>query len=80
MWKVIFPIFAAYLVFGLCQTLIGGIQKIKDADNDERFQRALQFAVVQHNNGTNDTALHQVLKVVSAGHQVGNVNISVFGV
>ncbi|KAM4730114.1 cystatin-like [Anableps anableps] len=55
--------------FGLCQ-MAGGINKIEDADNDEGFQRALKFAVVQYNNGTNDTVLHQVLKVVSAEHQV----------
>uniref|UniRef100_A0A3B3UEQ2 Cystatin-like n=2 Tax=Poecilia TaxID=8080 RepID=A0A3B3UEQ2_9TELE len=68
--KVIFPFVAALLAFGLCQVIVGGKKKIEDADNDEGFQRALQFAVVQHNNRTNDTVLYQVLKVDSAEHQV----------
>ncbi|KAM4730240.1 cystatin-C-like [Anableps anableps] len=68
MWKAIFPFLAALFVGLSC--IPGGINKIEDADNDEEFQRALKFAVVQHNNGTNDTVLHQVLKVVSAAHQV----------
>uniref|UniRef100_A0A3B3VN01 Cystatin-like n=1 Tax=Poecilia latipinna TaxID=48699 RepID=A0A3B3VN01_9TELE len=67
---VIVPFFAALLAFGFCQMMAGGLHKIEDADNDEGFQRALQFAVVQHNNGTNDTVLYQVLKVVSAERQV----------
>ncbi|XP_043993200.1 cystatin-like [Gambusia affinis] len=70
MWKVIVPFFAALLAFGFCQMIAGGLQKIENAENDEGFQRALQFAVVQHNNGTNDTVLYQVLKVVSAERQV----------
>lgn len=73
MWKVIVPFFAALLAFGFCQMIAGGLQKIENAENDEGFQRALQFAVVQHNNGTNDTVLYQVLKVVSAERQVGIV-------
>ncbi|XP_047208073.1 cystatin-like [Girardinichthys multiradiatus] len=70
MWKVSFPFFAALLAFGLCQPMAGGINKIEDADNDKGFQRALQFAVIQHNNGTNDTVLRQVIEVVSAKSQV----------
>lgn len=73
MWKVIVPFFAAFVAFGFCQMMAGGLHKIENADNDEEFQRALQFAVVQHNNGTNDTVLYQVLKVVSAESQVSNV-------
>uniref|UniRef100_A0A096LUK3 Cystatin domain-containing protein n=1 Tax=Poecilia formosa TaxID=48698 RepID=A0A096LUK3_POEFO len=52
------------------KVIVGGKKKIEDADNDEGFQRALQFAVVQHNNRTNDTVRYQVLKVDSAEHQV----------
>ncbi|KAK5612295.1 hypothetical protein CRENBAI_016283 [Crenichthys baileyi] len=52
------------------QPMLGGINKIEDADNDEGFQRALQFAVIQHNNGTNDTVLREVIEVVSAKSQV----------
>uniref|UniRef100_A0A3B5LRI2 Cystatin domain-containing protein n=1 Tax=Xiphophorus couchianus TaxID=32473 RepID=A0A3B5LRI2_9TELE len=58
------------LVLSFLAMMAGGLHKIKNADNDEGFQRALQFAVVQHNNGTNDTVLYQVLKVVSAESQV----------
>ncbi|MEQ2234970.1 hypothetical protein ILYODFUR_036873, partial [Ilyodon furcidens] len=56
--------------FGLDLPMAGGISKIEDADNDEEFQRVLQFAVIQHNNGTNDTVLHQVTKVLLAESQV----------
>ncbi|PWA25619.1 hypothetical protein CCH79_00001481, partial [Gambusia affinis] len=68
MWKAIFPFLAALFVGLSC--LPGGINKIEDAENDEMFQTALKFAVVQHNNGTNDTVLYQVVKVVSAEVQV----------
>ncbi|MED6258127.1 hypothetical protein ATANTOWER_003273, partial [Ataeniobius toweri] len=56
--------------FGLDLPMAGGISKIEYADNDEEFQRALQFAVIQHNNGTNDTVLRQVTKVLLAESQV----------
>uniref|UniRef100_A0A3B5LK09 Cystatin domain-containing protein n=1 Tax=Xiphophorus couchianus TaxID=32473 RepID=A0A3B5LK09_9TELE len=68
MWKAIFPFLAALFVGFSC--IPGGINKIEDAENDEMFQTALKFAVVQHNNGTNDTVLYQVVKVVSAEVQV----------
>ncbi|XP_038162782.1 cystatin-like [Cyprinodon tularosa] len=68
MWKAVLPFFAALFVGLSCMP--GGIFKIEDADNNEGFQRALKFAVAQHNNRTNDTAIRQVTKVVSAGSQV----------
>ncbi|MEQ2258324.1 hypothetical protein XENORESO_001674, partial [Xenotaenia resolanae] len=69
MWKVTFLFYATLLAFGLDLPMAGGISKIEDADNDEEFQRVLQFAVIQHNNGTNDTVLHQVTKVLLAESQ-----------
>ncbi|XP_047208019.1 cystatin-C-like isoform X2 [Girardinichthys multiradiatus] len=59
----------AEATFGLDLPMAGGISKIEDADNDEEFQRALQFAVIQH-NGTNDTVLHQVTKVVAGTNYI----------
>ncbi|XP_012714745.2 cystatin [Fundulus heteroclitus] len=70
MLKVVFLFSGALLGFAVSQKLLGGLEKIEDAGNDEGFQRALQFAVVQHNNRTNDTHIRQVTKVVSAESQV----------
>ncbi|KAM4600263.1 cystatin-like [Fundulus diaphanus] len=68
MWKAVFPCLAAFFVGLSCMP--GGVKKIEDAGNDEGFQRALQFAVAQYNNKTNDMNIRQVTKVVSVERQV----------
>ncbi|XP_051283611.1 cystatin C (amyloid angiopathy and cerebral hemorrhage) [Dicentrarchus labrax] len=67
MWKAVFPVLAAVLAVGL-GALVGGF---RDADvNDEGVQNALNFAVVEHNKGSNDMYLSQVAQVVKVQTQV----------
>lgn len=67
MWKIVFTILTTVFAVGL-GAMVGGF---RDADvNDERVQNALNFAVVQHNRGTNDLYLSQVAEVLRAQTQV----------
>uniref|UniRef100_A0A3P8U1I0 Zgc:163030 n=1 Tax=Amphiprion percula TaxID=161767 RepID=A0A3P8U1I0_AMPPE len=68
MWKiVVFTVLASVFAVGL-GGMVGGFS---DVDvNDEGLQNALNFAVVQHNRGTNDLYLSQVEEVVKAQRQV----------
>lgn len=67
MWKVVFLVFAA--ASAVSSVIVGGFH---DADpNDERVKNALNFAVVQHNRGSNDLYLSQVAQVVKVQTQVG---------
>ncbi|XP_070696960.1 cystatin C (amyloid angiopathy and cerebral hemorrhage) [Pempheris klunzingeri] len=67
MWKSVFPVLAAVLAVGLCG-IIGGPQDIDVTD--EGAQNALNFAVTQHNRGSNDLYLSQVAEVVKVQRQV----------
>ncbi|TDH01104.1 hypothetical protein EPR50_G00176770 [Perca flavescens] len=67
MWKIVFPVLAAVFAVGL-GGLVGGVS---DVDiNNEDMRNALNFAVVQHNRGSNDLYLSQVAEVVKAQRQV----------
>lgn len=67
MWKILVPIFT--VAFAVTSAgLVGGPS---DANvNDEGVQNALQFAVVQHNKGTNDMYINKVAKVIKVQKQV----------
>lgn len=69
MWKIVFPLLAAVFAVGLAG-LVGGPQDIDV--NDEGLRDALNFAVVQHNRGTNDLYLSQVAEVIRAQRQVSS--------
>ncbi|XP_039994885.1 cystatin C (amyloid angiopathy and cerebral hemorrhage) [Xiphias gladius] len=67
MWKLVFAALAAVFAVGL-GGMVGGFQ---DADvNEAGVQNAINFAVVQHNRGTNDLYLRQVAEVVKVKRQV----------
>ncbi|XP_031157915.1 cystatin C (amyloid angiopathy and cerebral hemorrhage) [Sander lucioperca] len=67
MWKIVFPVLAAVFAVGL-GGLVGGFS---DVDiNNEGVRNALNYAVVQHNRGSNDMYLSQVAEVVKAQRQV----------
>ncbi|XP_041865941.1 cystatin C (amyloid angiopathy and cerebral hemorrhage) [Melanotaenia boesemani] len=67
MWKIVVTLLAAVFAVGL-SFMTGGL---RDADiNDEGVQNAVNFAAAQHNRGTNDMFLHQVVEVVRAQTQV----------
>ncbi|XP_078129861.1 cystatin-like [Sander vitreus] len=67
MWKIVFPVLSA--VFGV--GLRGLVGDISDVDiNNEGLLNALNYAVVQHNQGSNDLYLSQVAEVVKAQRQV----------
>lgn len=70
MWKLVFPALAAVFTLGSA-ALIGGPRDIDV--NDSGVQNALNFAVVQHNRGTNDMFVSQVAEVIKAQSQVSNV-------
>ncbi|XP_053188746.1 cystatin C (amyloid angiopathy and cerebral hemorrhage) [Scomber japonicus] len=67
MWKLVFPALAAVFTLGSA-ALIGGPRDIDV--NDSGVQNALNFAVVQHNRGTNDMFVSQVAEVIKAQSQV----------
>ncbi|XP_040906423.1 cystatin C (amyloid angiopathy and cerebral hemorrhage) [Toxotes jaculatrix] len=67
MWKLVFSVLAAVFAVGF-GSFVGGA---KDIDiNDAGAREALNFAVVQHNRGTNDLYLSQVAEVVRVQRQV----------
>nr|XP_015799650.2 cystatin-C [Nothobranchius furzeri] len=66
MWKVVLLFFAALIAAVL--PIPGGLFDIKANDTD--VQEVLSFFTIQHNNGTNDTYLHQVREVVRVQAQV----------
>lgn len=69
MWKTAFLLLSALFAVGLTM-MVGGF---RDANiDDEGVQNALNFAVVQHNKGTNDMFLRQPIQVVKAQSQVGH--------
>lgn len=74
MWKLLLPVLAAVFAAGL-GGMTGGFRDV-DLNTDEGAQNALNFAVVQHNRGTNDMYLSQVAEVVKAQAQVSNVQTS----
>ncbi|XP_022599426.1 cystatin-C-like [Seriola dumerili] len=67
MWKLVFPVLAAVFAVGL-GSFVGGPQDIDM--NETGAQEALNFAVVHHNNRTNDLYLSQVAEVVKVQRQV----------
>ncbi|MEQ2200870.1 hypothetical protein XENOCAPTIV_004188 [Xenoophorus captivus] len=66
MWKTV-VIFISALV-AVEGAMVGGLTDIEI--NNEGVQNALDFAVAQHNRGTNDVFLSQAAKVVKAQVQV----------
>ena len=70
MWKIVFAVLAAVLAVGL-GAMAGGFRDIDV--NDAGARNALNFAVVQHNRGSNDLYLSQVAEVVRVQSQVSNV-------
>lgn len=72
-WKIVFPVLAAVFTVGL-GAMVGGLRDIDV--NDEGVQNALNFAVVQHNRGTNDLYLSEVAEVVKAQSQVSNLSFA----
>lgn len=73
MWKkIVFAAVAAVLAVGLgAMPRAGGFRDIDV--NDAGARNALNFAVVQHNRGSNDLYLSQVAQVVRVQSQVSNV-------
>ncbi|XP_076018455.1 cystatin C (amyloid angiopathy and cerebral hemorrhage) [Genypterus blacodes] len=67
-WKIVFPVFAAFLAVVGCGLLVGG-RRAADV-NSEGVQNALSFAVRQHNKATNDQFLVDVVRVLKAETQV----------
>ncbi|CAK6951735.1 cystatin C (amyloid angiopathy and cerebral hemorrhage) [Scomber scombrus] len=67
MWKLVFPALAAVFTLGLAG-MVGGPRDIDV--NDSGLKNALNFAVVQHNRGTNDLFVSQVAEVLKAQSQV----------
>lgn len=72
MWKLVFPALAVFFTLGL-GALVGGPRDIDVTDPG--MLNALNFAVAQHNRGTNDLYLSQVAEVVKAQSQVSDVRI-----
>ncbi|CAK6951734.1 cystatin C (amyloid angiopathy and cerebral hemorrhage) [Scomber scombrus] len=66
MWKLVFPALAAVFTLGLAG-MVGGPRDIDV--NDSGLKNALNFAVVQHNRGTNDLFVSQVAEVLKAQSQ-----------
>ncbi|XP_034753446.1 cystatin C (amyloid angiopathy and cerebral hemorrhage) [Etheostoma cragini] len=67
MWKVVFPVLAAVFAVG-SGGLVGGFSEVDV--HDEGVRDALNYAVVQHNKGSNDLYLSQVAEVLKAQRQV----------
>lgn len=73
MWKVLLPI----VTVAFAVTSAGLVGGPSDADiSDEGVQNALQFAVVQHNKGTNDAFVTKVSKVIKVQKQVDDSDFS----
>uniref|UniRef100_A0A4W6C0T0 Zgc:163030 n=1 Tax=Lates calcarifer TaxID=8187 RepID=A0A4W6C0T0_LATCA len=66
--SIVFSLLAAVFVVGQGATMPGG--RIDIDISDAGAQNALNFAVVQHNKGTNDLFLSQVAEVVKVQSQV----------
>ncbi|XP_022048099.1 cystatin C (amyloid angiopathy and cerebral hemorrhage) [Acanthochromis polyacanthus] len=68
MWKiVVFTVLASVFTVGL-GAIVGGFRNLEV--DDEGMLNALNYAVVQHNRGTNDIYLSQAAEVLSARSQV----------
>ncbi|KAM6916237.1 cystatin-like [Xenentodon cancila] len=67
MWKIAFVCLSALFTVGLTG-IPGGFSDIDV--NDAGVQNALNFAVAEHNRGTNDLYLRRVTQVVHAQSQV----------
>lgn len=78
MWKIVFSLLAAVFVVGQGATMPGG--RIDIDISDAGAQNALNFAVVQHNKGTNDLFLSQVAEVVKVQSQVSYVKCELVNV
>ncbi|NXB00030.1 CYT protein, partial [Cnemophilus loriae] len=50
--------------------LVGAPEAIKDPQNDEGLQRALQFAMTAYNRASNDMYSSRVVRIISAEKQV----------
>ncbi|KAM6922811.1 cystatin C (amyloid angiopathy and cerebral hemorrhage) [Lycodopsis pacificus] len=68
LWKIVLPVLAAVFAVGSGASMPGGLGDIDP--NSEGVRNALNFAVVQHNRGSNDMFLSQVAEVVKAQSQV----------
>ncbi|KAM9344716.1 cystatin C (amyloid angiopathy and cerebral hemorrhage) [Symphorus nematophorus] len=67
MWKIVFTFLAAGFAVGI-GAMVGGFSPLPL--DDAGALSALNFAVVQHNKGTNDAYLNQVADVVNVESQV----------
>ncbi|KAK9541750.1 hypothetical protein VZT92_001771 [Zoarces viviparus] len=68
LWKIVLPVLAAVFAVGSGVSMVGGFVDIDP--NNEGARNALNYAVVQHNRGSNDMFLSQVAEVVKAQSQV----------
>ncbi|XP_075933047.1 cystatin C (amyloid angiopathy and cerebral hemorrhage) [Anarhichas minor] len=68
LWKIVLPVLAAVFAVESGASMVGGFRDIDP--NEEGARNALNFAVVQHNRGSNDMYLSQVAEVVKAQSQV----------
>lgn len=71
MWKASFVVLAALVaVAAAVNSMVGAPAKMNA--NDERVQNAINFAVGEHNKGTNDLFLRGVDEVLQVTGQVCN--------
>lgn len=69
MWKIVSAALAAVLAVGL-GAMVGGFRDIDV--NDAGARDALNFAVIQHNRGSNDLCPRKVAQVMRIQSQVSN--------
>ncbi|NWH79612.1 CYT protein, partial [Piaya cayana] len=50
--------------------LLGAPEEIRDPENDEGLQQALNFAVMEYNRGNNDRFSSKVVRIISARRQI----------
>ncbi|NXI08802.1 CYT protein, partial [Irena cyanogastra] len=55
---------------GLRSRLVGAPETIKDPENDEGLERALQFAMTAYNRASNDMYTSRVVRIISAKRQI----------
>ncbi|XP_068581023.1 cystatin-C-like [Cebidichthys violaceus] len=68
LWKIVLPVLAAVFAVGSVTLMVGGLRDIDS--NDEGARNALNYAVAEHNRGSNCMYLSQVAEVVKAQSQV----------
>lgn len=71
MWKSVVVAFSALFVFVAGAQFVGGFSTIDISDSGA--QNALDYAVAQHNKGTNDLYIYKPTTVVKVQRQVSTV-------